>query len=244
MLDTTTITSTSAAFVAGLVTSIHCVGMCGPLACAFGKGPADANGRYASLAVYHSTRILSYGLIGALAGLIGQAPLSWFHESAAHYLPWVLVVFFLLIAFGVENRIPKPAFVSRWLFRIRLRTSKMNRYTSASILGLATPAMPCGPLYLVFAVAMTTGSALRGFEFLTAFALGTLPLLGAFHAGVIGFRERLNPVWMNRLQRGLALLVAVIFALRLTVGSTRVEAAAPNPDGTPAPMEASCPMCH
>ncbi|MGF1530000.1 MAG: sulfite exporter TauE/SafE family protein [Puniceicoccaceae bacterium] len=243
MLDTATITSTSAAFIAGAVTSIHCIGMCGPLACAFGGGAPHRDKQYALLATYHSTRILSYGVIGAIAGTIGTAPMAYFHHSLAGLLPWVLVLLFLALALGVEKRIPKPAFVSKLLFRIRLKSQKYPPHASAAVLGLATPAMPCGPLYLVFAVAMMTGSTIRGFEFLIAFALGTLPLLGAFHAGIMGARGRLSPLWMNRFQRTMAFLVAVIFALRLSMGSANVEAVTPSSSESPPTFEAHCPLC-
>ena len=67
-----------AAFVAGLVTSLHCVGMCGPLVCALVPGGAGAHGGLSTGgALYHAGRMVSYGSIGALVGLLGAGPLSF-----------------------------------------------------------------------------------------------------------------------------------------------------------------------
>jgi hypothetical protein len=50
--------------------------------------------------LYHGTRLLSYGIIGAICGAIGQQPLKWFFDSPAVLLPWVLVAVLLIMAFG------------------------------------------------------------------------------------------------------------------------------------------------
>ncbi|MBC8009081.1 MAG: sulfite exporter TauE/SafE family protein, partial [Burkholderiales bacterium] len=68
----------AAAFVAGLVTSLHCAGMCGPLACLLGgtssasaKASADAS---TVQSVYHGARLLGYATLGAAAAGLGAAP--------------------------------------------------------------------------------------------------------------------------------------------------------------------------
>jgi len=219
MINPDVITGPGAAFVAGLVTSLHCVGMCGPLAVAFAPGPGDKVSIHATTTVYHLGRILSYTIIGAIAGGIMQMPMALLQVSPAHYLPWVLVAFFLVLGLGLENRFPRPKFISLAYFKVQGRLRQMPRLSKAGLLGMATPFLPCGPLYIVFGVAMMTGSALRGAEFLLAFALGTLPLIYLVHSQFVRLHARLGPVWMRRLQRGMALVMAGIVAWRLgTVG--------------------------
>lgn len=218
MLDPQSITGPTAAFLAGVVTSVHCVGMCGPLACAFlPQGEEKANPIVVT-SVYHGARVLAYTLLGAIAGAVGAAPFAWFDGSALHLLPWALVAFFLAVGIGIEGRIPKPRFVSRWFFRLNMKFRKLPRTVAGGLLGLVTPFLPCGPLYLVLGVALMTGSFVSGAEFLFAFALGTLPLIWLTHTQYARIQTRISPIWMRRIQRSMALILALMIAWRLYAG--------------------------
>lgn len=220
MIDPATITGPVPAFAAGLITSLHCVGMCGPMACAFACGPDDRDHPLAVTSVYHLVRILAYGVIGAAAGWIGQAPLNAFHASPARFLPWLLVFFFLAMAFRLDRYLPKPEWITRRVFALVGRLRKWPKMGSAAVLGAATPFLPCGPLYMVFGLAMVMGSPAVGAEFLLAFGLGTLPLLWVTHSQYLRLRMKLSARWIGRLQQGLAFGMAVVIGLRLwqTIG--------------------------
>ena len=86
---------------------------------------------------------------------------------------------------------------------------------SAAVLGLATPLLPCGPLYFLISLALLSGSALHGAETLLAFGLGTVPLLWLAQTNYHWLRLRLGPVWLARAQTTLALLVATVLVWRL-----------------------------
>tara|TARA_R100000027_G_scaffold29244_1_gene21292 strand:+ start:30438 stop:31007 length:570 start_codon:yes stop_codon:yes gene_type:complete len=184
--------------------------------------------------VYHGARILAYTILGAVAGAIGAAPFAWFNSSSFHYFPWALVIFFVAIAFGLEKRIPKPRFVSKWFFKLNLRFRKLPRTLAGALLGIVTPFLPCGPLYLVVGVALTTGSTSNGAQFLFAFALGTLPLIWLTHTQYARIQTRISPIWMKRIQRSMALILAAMIAWRLYAG----PGITPLSDGTE-----QCPFC-
>lgn len=211
MIDTT-----ASAFVAGLVTSVHCLGMCGPLACAWAVGKSGKTSTFTrDTSFYHGARLCSYTLIGALAGALGIMPLRFFQHGSGLILPWLMVAMFALVAFGMERWLPKPAFLSKPMARVKLRALQLGSGTRASLLGFATPLLPCGPLYLMFALAMANGSALKGAQFASAFGLGTLPLLWLAQTQMQVINLRLSPTRMRQLQRGLALCAALIMAWRL-----------------------------
>lgn len=241
MIDPAGINSMSAAFAAGLVTSLHCVGMCGPVACVLSPNAASQEGMMARTSTYHLSRIVSYTLIGALAGAIGAAPLAWFQGNSIALLPWVLVLFFVVIGLGLESRIPKPRKVTQAFFRLSMRFRRLPGCVGSSVLGFATPMLPCGPLYLVFGVALMTGSALAGAEFLLAFALGTLPLLWIVHMQMGHIRRWLSSARLRLIQRSMALLFAAIIALRLAAGDNTFFIKAQ--ESGVAPTEATCPLC-
>jgi len=211
-----TIDTSAAAFLAGLVTSVHCIGMCGPLSCSWAvSSKPGASGFMRNTGLYHGGRLISYGIVGAIAGAAGFIPLSWFQHGAGIVLPWLMVIAFAMVGMGLDKWLPKPQFLSSPLRKIQTTAFRLKSGWRAGLLGLATPLLPCGPLYVMFALAMANGDPLKGAEFTIAFGLGTLPLLWLAQTQIHWLGNRLQPATMRKLQRGLALTAAVIMAWRL-----------------------------
>ncbi len=201
-----TVETTAAALVAGLVTSVHCAGMCGPLTCAALPKPSAA---------YHAGRLVSYGAIGLVCGQIGRVPLDWVSHSPLVILPWLMVAFLLLFGLGVKPKLPRPWFVQKVYARTRLLAGQRPLWQRGVVLGALTPLLPCGPLYLMFVACLFSGSALKGLEFALAFALGTVPLLWVAHSSWRKLTVTLGPARLVQLQRGIAVAAAFVLAWRL-----------------------------
>jgi sulfite exporter TauE/SafE len=222
------IDSSTAAFVAGMVTSVHCVGMCGPLSCSWALSRRKGDGPETFLAAtgtYHAARLFSYAMLGLVAGLVGVLPMQWIGDGW-RVLPWLLVILFAFFALELDRWLPKPAALVAPMRRLQERAFRQSGWLRAGMLGLATPLLPCGPLYLMFLLAMANGSAAKGAEFALAFGLGTLPLLWLAQTQLNRLGTRLKPVTLKRVQRGLAFAAAAVMAWRLVTGA----------DGTP--------ICH
>jgi sulfite exporter TauE/SafE len=209
------ITGTGSAFLAGLVTSLHCAGMCGPLACALMPGRSDGADPQTVSTAYHLSRLSAYAMLGAVAGGVGRLPLALLDGSTWRYLPWLLVLFFVALAVRFDQRLPRLALLGRVYGAMAVRLRGRSRVRSAAALGFATPLLPCGPLYLLLSLALLSGSALRGAETLLAFGLGTVPLLWFAQTNYQWLRARLGPVWLARAQTVLALAVAAVLVWRL-----------------------------
>jgi len=209
------ITGPGTALIAGLVTSLHCVGMCGPLACALMPAARDDADPQTVGTVYHLTRLAGYTTLGALAGGIGRLPLALLGSSVLGWLPWLLVLFFIAVAFRLDQRLPQLPLLGRAYSALLARLRRGSRIRAAAALGAATPLLPCGPLYFLLSLALLSGSALRGAETLLAFGLGTVPLLWLAQANFHWLRQRLNPRVLVRAQSLLALGVAALLAWRL-----------------------------
>ncbi len=224
------VNTTAGAFVAGLLTGVHCVGMCGPMGCLLAGGKSGSS--QAAFASYHFTRVAAYGLLGALAGLLGRGPMQAIAVSPLALLPWLLVVALLAIGFGLDRKLPRPKFLAAWLFRSRLRLAQRPPVVAGGLLGGLTPLLPCGPLYIMIGLASVTGSAQAGAEFTIAFALGTVPLLLLAQQPLAHWRQKLSPAALGRVRGGLALSSAALIAWRLQSTLPMNEAAA-----------VSCPLC-
>ena len=214
-MELASINTPAAAFVAGLVTSLHCAGMCGPLACMFTPTRDYEADPQTVATVYHVARISGYATLGGLAGAVGQVPLALLGGMPAQVIPWVLVVFFIIVGFRLEKRLPRLAFVARLQGRLQMMLRGRSRLRVAAAMGVATPILPCGPLYFLVTLAALSGSTLRGIEFMLAFGLGTVPLLWLVQSNYGLVRARLSPLWLARFQSGLALVVAVVITWRL-----------------------------
>ncbi len=208
--------TTAAAFFAGLVTSLHCTGMCGPLACAWACPKPGVKRTFTrDTTVYHAARLVSYLLAGAIAGALGVIPLKWFQQGAGTLLPWLMVLLFVVLALGLDRWLPKPRLLSNLMQKVKARAWPYRPFVRAGVLGLATPLIPCGPLYLMLGVAAAHGSPLYGSQFAAAFAFGTLPLLWLAQTTLGAGAFRSSPGSIRYWQRGLALFAALIMAWRL-----------------------------
>ncbi len=230
--DLAVVNTTAGAFVAGLLTSIHCVGMCGPVACLLAGSGKTATTHHLQTAAYHGGRILAYGVLGLAAGMIGQAPLQSLAGSPLVLLPWLLVIALVIIGLGWDRMLPRPKFLMAWLIRSKLRLAQRPPVVAGGLLGILTPLLPCGPLYLIIGLAAVSGSATAGAEFTMAFALGTVPLLFLTQAPIARWRHRLTPATLGQLRTALALVSAAVIAWRLQ-GTLPFNAASAT----------TCPLC-
>lgn len=233
----------AAALGLGLVTSVHCVAMCGPIACSVGKvGTGETRNLLAYLG-YHGGRLIAYTSIGAICGAIGQQPLRWIFDTPAVVLPWLLVALFLITALGGWRKLPRPRLLDRWVAKARFLSFKLSTGRGALVMGLLTPLLPCGPLYLLFGATLLSGSALRGAEFALAFGMGTVPLLWLSQQGFSRLREVLPALRFTQLQRGLAIVATLVMLWRLE--GTLPQLTAPEAsEAAPTPTaEAELPSC-
>jgi hypothetical protein len=141
--------------------------------------------------------------------------LLWISQSALRWLPWVLVVFFVALALRWDRYLPKLAVLTRFTWKLQSWMRGRSRVQAAATLGFATPLLPCGPLYFLATLALLSGSALRGIEFMLAFGLGTVPLLWLAQSQFHWVRQKLSPLWLGRMRAALALTTAAVIGWRL-----------------------------
>lgn len=220
--------------MAGMVTSVHCAGMCGPLTCALlpqrsvgrlcqtpgrdaGGAPRPASDTDAlQLGVYHASRAAAYIAIGGVLGALGKSAASIFTSSPAQFLPWVLIAVFAVIGLGLEKKLPVPGRLSALLFKLRF--SGAGKTKLAALIGLATPFLPCAPLYLVFGVALFSGSFFAGGKLMACFAAGTMPLYWLLQSQVFRLQTMLPPFALSWTRKGLAWVSVALLTWRAVAG--------------------------
>ena len=200
------------AFLLGLVGSLHCAGMCGPLALAL---PGVGRDRFSFLlgrAAYQAGRLFTYATIGVCFGLAGHA------LSLAGFQRWLsltagAVVLLGLVAasrLGVGTRFARGV---SWIKRPFARLLLQRTHLSLLLLGALNGLLPCGLVYAAAAGAAAAGDWLDGVAFMIWFGLGTLPMM----AGLSLAGARLQPLLRLRLHRlipACALCVGILLVLR------------------------------
>lgn len=180
-------------FVASLVGSLHCAGMCGGFVVFYaGSAPRGAR-RILSHVAYNGGRFLTYALLGLLAGFLGAALDVAGTLVGAQRIAAVLagVVIFLwgivglLRARGAEIfKTLLPDGVERLSARVLRALTDCPPVLRALIIGLLTTFLPCGWLYWFVISAAGTGNALNGLMVMMAFWAGTVPVLLGLGLGV------------------------------------------------------------
>ncbi|MCB1064426.1 MAG: sulfite exporter TauE/SafE family protein [Verrucomicrobiae bacterium] len=203
------------AFIAGLVTSVHCVGMCGLLTC--GLGIAGGANQTTQVAGYHSGRLFSYTLLGIIAGAVGYLPVTKL-AGGGNAVPWFLIFFLVFLGLGLERFLPAVPGVSRLVNPLRQRFAKLSGTRKGIAVGVLTPLLPCGPLWAMITLGLVSGSPVRGAELMLVFGLGTVPLLWLMQSGAAWWQRKLSPKTIRRAQRAVALVAALVLAWRFRAG--------------------------
>ncbi|WP_404309267.1 sulfite exporter TauE/SafE family protein [Neorhodopirellula lusitana] len=186
----------SAVVTASLLGSMHCVGMCGPLAI-FASGAGEKAPRrqvVLSTSLYHLGRLLTYTLAGLIAGTLGSlvdvgGQTLGFQLAAARLVGTVMIAIGLwkLVSMWLPRSAatsgPTPSRIGGLLVKLRPIVFGLPPSGRAFATGLLTTLLPCGWLYLFALVAAGTGNPVSGGITMAAFWVGTVPALTALIAG-------------------------------------------------------------
>ncbi len=199
------------AFAMGLAGSLHCVGMCGPLALALPYRPGTKIQIFGQVMLYQIGRIMTYSLLGAIIGLAGrglflagwQAGLS----LALGGLFLVAAIFSLDIERHIANS-PGIRQVHAWASTTLARWMQKRGNLTLFGIGVLNGLLPCGMVYMAVAGAVTSSGIVQGAGFMALFGLGTLPMMTA-----VAMAGKFIPVsWRNRARKLLPIFL-VVFAL-------------------------------
>jgi sulfite exporter TauE/SafE len=164
------------AFILGLVGSLHCAGMCGPLALALPHPGGSATRFFASRFAYNLGRVVTYIFIGICFGSLGRSlVLAGLQRWTSITLGALLL---LALIFSRKLRLLTP--LSLLVERLKQHMSALLRRRSlyaVLILGLLNGLLPCGLVYVAATGAAATGSILGGAGYMAAFGAGTVPIM-------------------------------------------------------------------
>lgn len=169
------------AFVMGGIGSLHCIGMCGPLALSLPVKDSSLFSKFFSGLLYNSGRVVTYAGLGAAIGVVGMSFSIFGFQQWLSITAGSLIIIYLLFPKLLLYKNGNLYF-QRVLGKLRSRLSvlfKVKKYSSVFFIGLLNGLLPCGLVYMSMAAAIATGSVLKSSLFMAAFGAGTLPLMWA-----------------------------------------------------------------
>jgi sulfite exporter TauE/SafE len=176
------------AFMMGLFSSLHCIGMCGSIigTLTLSLSPEIRNNKMRLLPYvfnYNFGRVVSYTLAGGLAGVIGVLMIMPFGEIHGHRLLQLLSALVMMSAgLYIAGWFPRFAYIEKigrnfWkkIEPFGRKLIPVKTHTQAYLFGMVWGWLPCGLVYTALAISATAGDVAKSALTMFAFGLGTLP---------------------------------------------------------------------
>lgn len=168
-------------FFMGLVGSIHCIGMCGPLVMALPMSHQTNFQQWQSIFLYHAGKISSYTVLGILLGLFGsQLPIFGIQENLSIVLGGILLIYVAYIFVLKPSRIIGVLKFNKLYTLIIKKMGRLFKSKNRVVfywIGLLNGLLPCGMIYVALTSALATQNILQGGLIMAFFGLGTMPAL-------------------------------------------------------------------
>jgi len=189
-------TTIIAGFTLGLFGSLHCVGMCGPLAMALPAHQQGNQNHTIAALMYNSGRVVTYSLLGLFFGFIGKGFSLMGFQQLFSVLAGSIMMLFTILYFGYKKDY-QPQWFQQFTWNLQsFIASALQKNKGAFIVGLANGLLPCGMVYAAIAGALVSSSVLSATLFMAAFGMATMPamfLLMMFGSSMpLQFRMRLR----------------------------------------------------
>ena len=206
------------AFILGVISNLHCLGMCGPIALAIPLNRSSKSAMFLGILQYHIGRVLVYGILGYLVGYIGMGIKLFGVLQAISILAGIGIIIY---AWRKKITFYKNPFSSSLVSRLSsLLSQTMGKIMRSEsplklfLLGALNGLLPCGMVYTALITAVVLGASILSATSMLAFGLGTLPGLVAFSV----FAQQLGNTIRSKINRYLPYLITVVGLLIILRG--------------------------
>lgn len=204
------------AFIFGLISSLHCIGMCGPIAMMLPLDRRNPAKKALQLLLYHGGRITAYASLGLIFGLLGR---GLFLAGIQQKMAIIIGVVIIAIALVPERAFARYNF-SRPVFHLisNVKTSLGAQFRKKSpsaiyTIGLLNGFLPCGLVYSALFGALAMQDQWRGTIYMMVYGLGTIPMMSA----VVYIGDKLGHPIRNKLKQVIPIVsvcIGILFILR------------------------------
>lgn len=204
------------ALILGLMGSIHCVGMCGPIAFMLPVDRSNTLKKFLQIFIYHFGRLMAYGIMGLVFGLLGKGLFVFGMQQKLSILIGILMILAVLIPYKIFNKynLSKPVYkiISSVKNKLGKELKKKTPDTFLTI-GFLNGFLPCGLVYMALFGAIAMGNPLEGSFYMVLFGLGTIPLMttAIYFSGILKGAARKK---VQKLIPAFVVLIGLLFIIR------------------------------
>jgi sulfite exporter TauE/SafE len=205
------------ALILGLLGSLHCVGMCGPIAFMLPVDHSNSFKKVSQIGIYHFGRLLAYSIIGLVFGLVGKSLYIFGIQQQLSIIIGILMIVIVILphkTIGKYN-LSKPLY--KVISKVKTGLGKALKKKTADTfltIGFLNGFLPCGLVYMAVFGAIATGSLVEGSFYMVLFGLGTIPLMTT----AIYLGKFLNSTLKQRIQKAIPVFIVIIGALFILRG--------------------------
>ena len=204
------------AFIFGLISSLHCIGMCGPIALMIPVDRTNPTKKAIQIITYHLGRLSAYACIGFIFGLVGKGFfLAGIQQRLSIFIGVAMIITILTPERVLANyNFSKPVY--RLISKIKSSLGKQFKnksYKSLFTIGLLNGFLPCGMVYVALFGAIAMQNVPFGILYMLLFGIGTIPMMSS----VTYLNSIMTVSFRNKIQKLIpyvGVVIGVLFILR------------------------------
>lgn len=204
------------ALIFGLISSLHCIGMCGPIAMMLPVDRSNPAKKVVQIMLYHFGRLSAYASLGLVFGILGK---GFFMAGIQQQLSITVGILMIIIAVVPEKAFMKYNF-SKPIYTVisKVKSSLGNQFKRKSpdalfTIGLLNGFLPCGLVYAALFGALAMQNVTLSVTYMLLYGLGTIPMMSA----VVYISNRVSIPLRSRLQRIIPIVticIGMLFIIR------------------------------
>ena len=168
------------ALILGLISSLHCIGMCGPIAMMLPVAHKDPAKKALQILLYHFGRLTAYGSLGLLFGVLGRGFYMAGMQQQTSIIAGIIMITIVMLPEKIfaKYNFSKPVYKILSNLKTRLGSQFRKRSNKALfITGLLNGFLPCGLVYAALFGAIAMQSTPFTILYMLLYGLGTIPLM-------------------------------------------------------------------
>jgi len=207
----------------GLIGSMHCAGMCGPIAISlpYRVGMQTKEETFFKILVYNLGRIITYAIFGLLFGIVGKGFFTMGIQKWVLIALAIVLIVVALFSIDVESNALKIPLIDKFNKKVKAALAKaLQNATVKSFLyiGILNGFLPCGLVYMAIVAALATGGVLNSVLYMILFGIGTMPMMMA-----LGYGGHLLSTKFRRVLRKLYPVFMIIFAILFLMRAFKIN---------------------
>ena len=179
------------ALALGVLGSLHCLGMCGPIVFMLPLDRSNSRRKYSQLFGYHFGRIIAYSILGIAFGLVGKGLYLFGVQQKLSIGIGIMMILIALFPKTKALKMPVVGGFTRQVNRLKSKLGKSLKKSSSETfltIGFLNGFLPCGLVYIALLGAIAMGNPIQGMAYMALFGLGTIPLMttAVYAGGLLG----------------------------------------------------------